>query len=150
MKKLHSLVFYALITPAMTLGAGSVLAQQATDNHAHEEVDRKGMYDKSRKQNRGYIAAVPAHGSQASNLIGTDVRTRNNEDIGSVDDLIIDGDGQVVAIIVSVGGFLGIGQKDVAIGWDNVTKIGDSDNLELRIDASRDDLKNAPVFAKRD
>ncbi|WP_425426624.1 PRC-barrel domain-containing protein [Alkalimonas amylolytica] len=100
-------------------------------------------------QHRGHISSAPSDGMHASNLIGTNVRTNDNEDIGSVDDLVIDDNGRVVAILVSVGGFLGMGQKDVAIGWDNVTRSGSSDKQELRVDVTRDDLRAAPTFAGR-
>ena len=51
----------------------------------------------------------------ASDLIGTKVIGSNNESIGDISDLLLDRQGQVVAAIVGVGGFLGIGQKDVAV-----------------------------------
>lgn len=159
MKKLNSIIFYALVTPAITLGAGSVLAQQSTTKNdqstprtsqaeTYKDTDRKNMQDQSRKQHSGYLSAVPAQGTHASSLMGAEVKTNNDEDLGSVEDLIIDNNGQVVAIVVSVGGFLGMGEKDVAIGWNNVTKTGDRDDMQLRIDVSRDDLKAAPQFAR--
>jgi hypothetical protein len=51
----------------------------------------------------------------ASDLRGTRVYSSNNESIGDISDLLLDRQGQVVAAIVGVGGFLGIGQKDVAV-----------------------------------
>lgn len=160
MKKLNSLVFYALVTPVIALGAGSVLAQQTTDKTTTQtdqnkqrtmqpDADRKNAYGQS-KQKQDYLSSVPANGSHASHLIGADVQTANNEDIGDVSDLIIGGDGQVMAIVVSVGGFLGMGEKDVAIGWDHVTRTGTADDLELRVEVTRDELKAAPKFEKRD
>jgi sporulation protein YlmC with PRC-barrel domain len=50
-----------------------------------------------------------------SDLRGTRVYGANNESIGDISDLLLDKQGQVVAAIVGVGGFLGIGQKDVAV-----------------------------------
>ena len=51
----------------------------------------------------------------ASKLIGTTVVSANNESIGDVNDVILDRNGQVMAVVVGVGGFLGIGEKDVAV-----------------------------------
>jgi sporulation protein YlmC with PRC-barrel domain len=51
----------------------------------------------------------------ASKLIGTTVVSTNNESIGDVNDVILDRNGQVMAVVVGVGGFLGIGEKDVAV-----------------------------------
>ncbi len=181
MKKLHSFALYALVTPAITLGAGSVLAQQSTaqdidreqrstqrhqdDTRSTSKVKEKGqstqydsqagsqkaadhrnMRDQSRLQNRGYMDSAPANGMHASNLIGADVSISADEDVGSVSDLIIDENGQVVAIVVGVGGFLGMGEKDVAIGWDDVKRSGASDEQELRIDVTREGLQAAPEF----
>ncbi len=172
MKKLHSFAFYALVTPVITLGAGSVLAQQSTDQDAkhstsstkqtHQSAqgakqsdsqaaaDRRNMGDQSRMENRDYMASVPANAMQASTLIGTKVRTTIDKDVGSVKDLIIDENGQIVAIVVGVGGFLAMGEKDVAIGWDHVTKSGTADEQELQIDVTREDLRSAPEFEKQD
>lgn len=52
---------------------------------------------------------------RASELIGTDVRGANNEEIGEVGDVLIDRNGQVRAVILDIGGFLGIGETHVAI-----------------------------------
>lgn len=54
------------------------------------------------------------------------------------------------AIVVSVGGFLGMGERDVAIGWDHVTRASASSKQELRVDVTRDKLKGAPKFAEWD
>jgi len=56
-----------------------------------------------------------------------------------------------VAIVVGVGGFQGIAEKDVAIDWGEVTRSGTSDEneQELRINVTREDLRSAPDFEKR-
>jgi hypothetical protein len=50
-----------------------------------------------------------------SKLIGTDVLGPDNEKIGAVSDVLIDKSGKVDALVVGVGGFLGIGAKDIAL-----------------------------------
>ncbi|WP_200881807.1 PRC-barrel domain-containing protein [Nitrincola sp. A-D6] len=99
--------------------------------------------------NRGYLESAPVNGTQASDLIGANVRTDADDDIGSVSELIIDESGQVVAILVGVGGFLGMGEKDVAIGWDHITLSGTADDKDLVVDVTSDQLRSAPSFAKR-
>ncbi|MBJ6126548.1 PRC-barrel domain-containing protein [Microvirga splendida] len=56
----------------------------------------------------------------ASELIGKDVMGANNEDIGEIGDVLIDRNGQVRAVVVDVGGFLGIGETHVAIPMQQV------------------------------
>lgn len=167
MNKLYSTALCALITPVLTLSAGSALAQQpaAQDNDreqqstqyeyinkhenqsdsktASEGLDKR---DQSHTQYRGFLDAIPAEGLQASTLIGAEVKTTGDEEVGSVSELIIDSKGQVVAIVVGVGGFLGMGERNVAIGWDDVSRTGNADDQELRIMMTRDQLSSAPEF----
>ncbi|WP_372988219.1 PRC-barrel domain-containing protein [Marinobacter sp.] len=168
MKNLHSLAFYALVTPAIALGSSVLLAEEHVDEEGVEkqqstqpekdtmkststtmQSDQK-MGNQSGMQKQAYMANVPSDGIRASDLIGAKVTTSNDENVGAVSELIIDKDGQVVAVIVGVGGFLGLGEKDVAIGWDQVTKSGKSGDMELRIDATRDELISAPGFETKE
>lgn len=157
MKKLHSIAFCALITPVITLGASSVLAadeeigdeMQGTQQRSQEAMpgaQGEQSQMQNQMQNKGYLSAAPADGTHASNLIGAEVKTTNDEEVGSVSDLIIDDKGQVVAIVVGVGGFLGMGEKDVAIGWDDVTRSSSPDDKGLQINLSREELMSAPEF----
>ena len=87
----------------------------------------------------------------ASKFKGTDVIGANNEKIGDVNDVLFDKSGKLDAYIVGVGGFLGIGQKDVAIApasFQTVAGTGDSSDLKLRLAMSKDELKAAPSFER--
>ncbi|CAM3795488.1 hypothetical protein RHSA111115_07145 [Rheinheimera salexigens] len=155
MKKLNSILFCAIITPTIALTSGSVLSQQTSDKQNQYDQKSKALKDNKHREmsntlNRKYLSVLPTNGMHASNLIGMNVKTANNEDIGEVQDLLIDSNGQVAAIVVSVGGFLGIGDKDVAVGWDNVTKSGNNDDGQLRLNVTRENLTSAPKFVKRD
>lgn len=152
MKKLHSIAFYALVTPAIALGSGAVLAEQSADKEAaQEQTSTQG--EQSGMNTQSYMDSVPADGIQASELISADIKTNDEEDVGSVTDLIIDKDGKVAAVVVGVGGFLGMAEKDVAISWDEVTMSRDSENsdeLDLRINMTRDDLHAAPSYEQQE
>ena len=80
----------------------------------------------------------------ARTLIGMSVRNQQDESIGKIDDVVIDDKGQVKAVIVSVGGFLGIGDKDVALPWSEV-KV-DADRKRAVVNATKDQLNQAPAF----
>jgi sporulation protein YlmC with PRC-barrel domain len=56
----------------------------------------------------------------ASKLIGTRVVSANNESIGDINDVIVDRNGQAMAAVIGVGGFLGIGEKDVAVPFNSL------------------------------
>jgi sporulation protein YlmC with PRC-barrel domain len=57
----------------------------------------------------------------AENIIGRTIENLNGENVGEVESVVIDQDGKVRYVIVGVGGFLGIGEKTVALKWDDLT-----------------------------
>jgi hypothetical protein len=85
----------------------------------------------------------------ATMFIGSSVYTAANENIGDVNDLIFDDKGMIKAVIIGVGGFLGMGEKDVALPLDKITITKDENNaVKLTVQASRDELDKAPAFDK--
>jgi sporulation protein YlmC with PRC-barrel domain len=108
-------------------------------------------------------SATPASGTfltsqatsdwRASKLIGSTVYGSDNASIGEVNDVILASDGKVNAVVVGVGGFLGVGEKNVALPFDklNVAKKADSAAIDkITVSFSKDDLKAAPTFAYYD
>jgi sporulation protein YlmC with PRC-barrel domain len=57
---------------------------------------------------------------RASKLDGLNVYNQNNEKIGDISELIVDSSGTIQAVVVGVGGFLGLGERDVAIPFDQI------------------------------
>jgi hypothetical protein len=73
--------------------------------------------------------------------------------IGSISDLILSKDGKSVeGYVIGVGGFLGIGEKSVALKLDKLKMVTAADGtLELSMDMTKDELRNTPSFkSKRD
>lgn len=62
----------------------------------------------------------------ASRLIGTTVVSQKNETIGDVNDILFDRNGQVTAAVIGVGGFLGIGEKDVAVPFGQMEFVAET------------------------
>jgi len=93
---------------------------------------------------------------------GSDVLGPDNARIGSVNDLLFDGTGKIIGLVIGVGGFLGIGTKNVAIDMsafnavpvdtgsnDNNTpasKANDPSNVKLKVAWTKDQLQDAPDF----
>src|SRR6478609_6969685 len=67
-----------------------------------------------------FMTQMETNQMMASDLIGTRVVSSNNESIGDINDVIVDRNGQVMAAVVGVGGFLGIGEKNVAVPYDSL------------------------------
>ncbi len=86
----------------------------------------------------------------ASEIIGTTVRNNAGENIGDVNELILANDGKVRAVVIGVGGFLGMGERDVAVAFNSLKITRDEDNDELiTVDASKEALSNAPQWERR-
>jgi hypothetical protein len=85
----------------------------------------------------------------ATKFIGSSVYTAANENIGDINDMIFDDKGMIKAVIIGVGGFLGMGEKDVALPLEKITITKDENNaVKLTVQASRDELDKAPAFDK--
>jgi sporulation protein YlmC with PRC-barrel domain len=88
---------------------------------------------------------------RASKLIGTNVLNAANETVGSINEIVLDKDGRVAAVIIGVGGFLGIGEREVAVNFNSIRKARDkSNNLVLTMDATKESLKAAPAWRWED
>jgi len=84
----------------------------------------------------------------ASNYVGHTVYGPNNEKLGKITDLILDSDGQAVAAIIGVGGFLGIGEKDVAVSFKALKTTTKNGAEYLTLSVTKDQLKSATKFTK--
>lgn len=74
--------------------------------------------------------AAPAH-FLADDLEGEDVYGARNEEIGEIEDIVLAADGTVAAVVIEVGGFLGIGQKDVLVDWNALEIAVEGDDLRV-------------------
>lgn len=84
---------------------------------------------------------------RVSKLIGLDVRNLQNENVGEIEDLILDNGKNVRAVIVGVGGFLGMGERYVAFDPGSIViNRGDDGDIEAVLNTSREDLREAPEF----
>lgn len=83
----------------------------------------------------------------ASNLLDADVYNLQNEEIGEVEDIVVDQGRVIRAVIISVGGFLGLGERNVAADPGSLVLMREAGG-EIRVVANttREDLQNAPEF----
>ena len=84
----------------------------------------------------------------ASDLIGKTVVNSQNESIGSINDLVTDENGKIIAALVGAGGFLGIGEKDVAVRFEDLDLVRDGDNTKVMMNTTKETLTSAPDFRK--
>lgn len=81
-----------------------------------------------------------------SNLYDLDVYNQQNEDIGEIEDVIVDDGKRIKAIVLSVGGFLGIGERYVAVDPSSIVITRQGDNMRAVVNSTREELRNAPEF----
>lgn len=84
-----------------------------------------------------------ATGFRASNVIGSSVVNEANDTVGKVDDIIIAENGKSPYVVLSVGGFLGIGDKLVVLPYEQLTTM---DRKIVMQGATKDALKDLPSF----
>ncbi|MCS3738923.1 PRC-barrel domain-containing protein [Rhizobium sp. BK661] len=96
----------------------------------------------------GYLTEQAADQISANTYIGQSVYNGQNESIGNVNDLIMKKDGGLVAAIVGVGGFLGVGEKNVAVPMDKITVAQNTQDGSVKLTTSEtaETLKAAPEF----
>jgi hypothetical protein len=81
-----------------------------------------------------------------SALIGAKIHNDNQDTVGSINDIYLDDSGKVQAVVVSVGGFLGVGSKNVAVKWDDIKYGKDGKSLMLTTGLTKDALKAMPDY----
>ncbi|MDR7034091.1 PRC-barrel domain-containing protein [Mesorhizobium sp. BE184] len=98
---------------------------------------------------RSTLTEMPADKISADTLIGTNVYGADDADIGEISDIVLSADNKVDAVIMDVGGFLGIGSKSVAVGMDNLKFMSDKDgNNYLYTNLTKEQLDKQVAYDK--
>ena len=80
-------------------------------------------------------------------VLGREVRTRVEEDVGRIIDLLADRYGHVQAAVIEFGGFLGIGTRKIAVEWSALAlRAGRRQAAVVIVDMTRDQLRVAPEY----
>ena len=101
------------------------------------------------------ISALPAFAAdnmqtaeelRTSKLVGSKVYNNANDNIGSIEDIILKPDGSIDEVVLSVGGFLGMGDKYVAVPFSDLKISRDGSSLKIVTLATKDSLKALPDY----
>ncbi|WNL38034.1 PRC-barrel domain-containing protein [Halomonas sp. PAMB 3232] len=151
MKMIKPAFLGTLMVPAFMFAAG---ANAQSDNAAepNAQSDNSATMQHSNDMDATYLTSAPQNSFHADALTGNAVLSavEEDEEIGTINDLIIDMDGQIQAVVVGVGGFLGMGEKDVAIEWDSLdlTMDEDNDDYVIRVNATQEALEEAEGYER--
>lgn len=100
-------------------------------------------------------AALPAYAAdnvqtveeyRTSRIVGSKVYNDASENIGSVEDIILKPDGSMDEVVLSVGGFLGIGDKYVAVPFSDLKVTRDGSSLKINTNGTKESLKALPDY----
>src|SRR5262249_23928012 len=101
--------------------AGSLLLASAAFAHTPTARDKMDKADKAgTAASRASMPSSFQGNWRASKIAGLNVYNDNNENVGSINDLLMDKSGSVKAAVISVGGFLGVGARLVAVPYDKI------------------------------
>lgn len=88
-----------------------------------------------------------AEGNLSGNaLLGANVRNQANETVGEIEEVFVGTDGAIKTVVVSVGGFLGVGSKNVAVKWSDIKVERDGKDLRVKTTWTKDSLKAMPEY----
>ena len=92
------------------------------------------------------LKSLPPDTSTVTNWYKQNIYDPSNAKIGEISDVLVNKDGKIDAFIVSVGGFLGIGEKHVAVPFNAVNATQKDGKWQLTMNVTRDALKDAPGY----
>lgn len=137
---------------SLTVGLTAFVAARAADDATPPQVNKEApdlTKPPAPPPSVTVIGARDAHG-----ILGRDVRSAANEDMGRIVDVIVDREGTVRAAVIDFGGFLGVGSRKIVVEWyalrfGGVASKSDSISLELtkeQVNAAPEYKEDTPVI----
>ena len=128
----------------MSISPDQFAEMTVSDNTARSDGNAAGNTVGS--NNSDEYVSVPSSDDLSSKLIGLDIYNKDNKDIGTIKDIALNPNGSTAAYIVSVGGFLGMGDHYVAVKPEAVNITYKDSKWHADMNATADQLKSAPEF----
>jgi hypothetical protein len=111
-----SIAAFALVSAAVAQEKSTAPARETT---ATEKMDLKGSW-------------------RSTKLIGLDIYNRADEKLGDINEILLDKDGKVKGVVIGVGGFLGMGEHDIAVSMDKLKFMEEPHKTAARADTRSD------------
>jgi len=139
----HLVTFSALVLTLPVLGVA-----QAADNEQHgSDKQQMGMSHDSMSEDR--LTRLGENHIKLADLEDTAVRNPQDEEIGTLSDIILDEQGRVAAVIVTTGEVMGIGGETKALSWDDLQvrrQYGEDGEYNVIVNMSQEELENLKEF----
>ncbi len=94
----------------------------------------------------GLMTSIPSNSRTVTDWYKQNVYDQKDQKLGEIMDLLVNQNGQIEAVMVGVGGFLGAGEKDVAVSFNGIKPTKKNDKTYLTLNTTKDALNNAPGF----
>lgn len=138
-----------LATPAFAQTAGDPMGKTGEQPTPPVAERPRTEIPVSLDERRGTVLlAEKATQIRAEKLIGMKVVNGQGDELGTVDDIVLNEDGTMSGIILRTGDVLGIGGKSVAVAWQDVGSAIRSDAVSLPL--SKEQIEKAPAYERRD
>jgi PRC-barrel domain len=121
-------------------------AEMTAVNDTPRDGSEKGANTVGSNNSSDTYITVPTSDDLSSKVVGLDIYNKDNKDIGTIKDIALNPNGRAAAYIVSVGGFLGMGDHYVAVNPAAVNVSYKDNKWQAQMNATADQLKSAPEF----
>ena len=138
-----ALALAALLSVAPGLASADTTTN-TTDTKTTTEAQSDGAATTTGTEVKTEAEADAQDAIDAAGLMGDTVENSAGEDLGDIETLVVADDGSIEHVVIGVGGFLGIGEKEVALPWDRFTVVPGENKLVA--DVSREELEAMPEF----
>lgn len=116
----------------------------------NETAAERQMLTRPAIEREGYaeVDMEAVHQMTSEDLTGANVYGANDETVGEINSLVVGDDGAISKVVIGVGGFLGIGEKEVAVTFDElqILQEADGDDVRIYIDSTKEALEAQPEF----
>src|SRR6516225_4017728 len=141
-----------LLSTALSAALAGAAFAQSTSTPSSTDASPAAKSESAKMESSdktNFVAAQKSDQWLASRFKGTDVLGSDNQKVGDVSDILFDKTGKIEAFVISVGGFLGVGSKEVALAPSSFDVVpGDNGSSpKLKVAATKDQLKDAQNFA---
>jgi sporulation protein YlmC with PRC-barrel domain len=131
------------------LVASPALAQQAPGtNAAPPSANQPAMNAPAPGGAEKFMTNEAPNQWRVGSLWNKSVYNAQGKSIGDLNDVLVGPDGKIQALVIGVGGFLGLGEKNVAIDYNYVEKNGNITPNRITLNMTDQDLRSAPTFTR--
>ena len=124
-----------------------LLAPATVATHAENEAQPPAPATAPKKEAAPPPSVTIIPSRDAHGVLGRDVRSPANEDMGHIVDVIVDRTGTVRAAVIDFGGFLGVGSRKIVVDWNALRFAGVSSKSDsITLDLNKQQVSAAPEY----